>query len=451
MARWALAFNYVASRNYPSLSPEGAAQCLSLLDEYLASTGLEKTSPGGRRGIEGVNLYDLVDTLEVQLSDGTCMPWGDLKQQLDGRGVWGNLKRENGEWGDSDGVHFYIAAGTGEACIHDFARDVTHWDRPGVERLAEELPEPPADGMFGPDPARHLVELLENYVLLGDKTVRHIDHPEHSYALDAFKALKSHWSMPSPATGKPIQCVTEWAKHPEALRADKAGLRPDHPDDVIVRDGKLDVFNTYNPPMHPDAGGEVDTMLEFASHLFPDDAERGLFLDWIALKVAHPGYRMHAMLTVTQTQGTGRGTWAQILQKLFGLEYVNSVELPDLIGAGSQAQFNEYLATSLIVYVPEALEEKEDRSKWQSRHIAYERLKLIVETTPTRMHVKRKYGRNSPEWVLRIAADLIEPSGRARHRTRRSPRHCAAEHGYEAHRRAGPACSDAYTPGTPRA
>ena len=387
----------------PELSPDGAMQCLKELDELLAATGLERTSPGGRRGIEGANLYDLQNSLEVLLVDGSEITWGELKRQLDSRGEWGNLRRENGEWGDSDGVHFYIAEGIGEACIHDFARDVTHWDSPSVTQTAQALPPQPGGmTMFG-DKTDHLAELRENYVLLGDKTVRVIDQPEMVYTSDGFALLNAWRTVSAPTARNPNAtqpAVTAWLKDPDTERADRAALRPDHPDDVIVRDGKLKIFNTYVPIEHPARGGELDTLMDFLRHLIPNDHERTLFIDWHAYKIANPHWRMHGMLTVTPTQGTGRGVWLQILSKLLGAQYVHEIELHDLVGDGSQAQYNEFLATSLIVYVPEALEVKEGKTTWQQRHMAYERLKAVCDPVAGKMYVKRKYGRNSTERVF---------------------------------------------------
>ena len=388
----------------PEISPDGAMQTLKELDELLAATGLERTSPGGRRGLEGANVYDLVDSLEVLLLDGSVLTWGELKRDLTERGEWGNLRRENGEWGDSDGVHFYIAKGIGEACIHDFARDITHWDSPSVTQTAQALPPQPAASMFGtPGNVDHLQELQENYVLLGDKTVRMLDHPDMVYTSDGFALLNAWRVIPAPTARNPAAttpAVTEWIKHPATIRADRAALRPDRPDDDIIQEGRVKIFNTYLPVDLPQDGGETATVMEFLKHLIPNPVEREIFLDWHAYKVANPGWRMHGLLTVTQTQGTGRGVWLQILERLFGRRYVYQIELHDLVGEGSQAQYNDYLASSLIVYVPEALESKEGRTAWQQRHIAYEKLKAVCDPVAGAMQVKAKYGKNRREQVF---------------------------------------------------
>lgn len=407
----------------PELSPELALQCLGELEELLAATGLERTTPGGRRGVDGVNLYDLDDSSEMLLSDGSCMLWGDLKSDLDETGVWGNLRRENGEFGDSDGCHAYISKGLGQPCIYDFPRDVTHWDDPaaGSKALADALPDAPTGTtMFngGDD----LQELIDGYVLLADKTVRSIDHPEHIWTADGFALINAHKTVSAPTARNPVAtvpAVAEWIRHDDTLRADKAALRPDRPDDVIVIDNGTRLFNTYVAPDLPQ-DGEIETFHEFVAHLVPDPEERALFLSWNAMKVAHPDWRLHALITTTRTQGTGRGVWRQILEKMFGAQYVNSIELREAFGDGSQSQFNDYMASSLILYIPEALEADRQRSRWESRNMAYERLKAWSDNASERMRIKRKYGHTTTERVyasLLISSNhedaiVIEPNDR---------------------------------------
>mgnify|MGYP001815502081 CR=1 FL=1 len=203
--------------------------------------------------------------------------------------------------------------------------------------------------------------------------------------------------------------MTLWREHAETLRAHYAELCPES-DEILLQRGKLTVFNTYNPPLHA-SGGVIDEALELVEHLLPDPFERDLFLDWHALKLAHPQYRMHGLVTVTKQFGTGRGTWAKILSKLVGAAYMTQVDMRDVFGISGQSDFNEFLANSLVVYIPEALEEDPAKSShWEARTAAYERIKSICEPSAEKMYVKRKYGRNSHE---QIYASLLISSNHA--------------------------------------
>ena len=384
-----------AAEDLPGISYATACKTIEALEEWLAGLGLAEESPRLAFGYAGAQEWDLTDDFECQI-DGNVITWGELKPQLDTEGEFGNIRREDGEFGDSSAVHFYIASGSGQPCVYDFVRDCTHWDQVVSNDLRDVLPDAPEHL----DPWAPLHGLLANWALLSDGTVRHVNDPQRTAELGKWKAARTHLEVPKPNNATQTEKATAaWQRDPRTMRADYAALRPDSDEIIIETQRGLTCFNTYAPPRLSDSGGNTDTLREFIDHLIPSQRERELFLDWHALKLAHPGWRMHALITVTRAHGTGRGTWFQILQKLFGRPYVRSLELSDLIGHGSQSQFNDYLADSLICYVPEALEETEERGRWQSRHVAYEKLKTIIEPQAAQMYIRRKYGKNSVEWV----------------------------------------------------
>lgn len=388
----------------PAASAERALDVMNQIEDFFVAQGLTQERSGGLSGRFGTELYDLTDDFELLFPWGSTT-YGTVKDTSNPDGEFCNIRRENGEFGDSNAVHA-IRSPNGDLILHDFTRDTTHYPPTITPDLADTLPEPPTQpekDMFLPE---SVADLMQHWVLIGDETVRPIDQPEYIFKLSGFKRAREHLTVPnpSPARGraKEITAVDAWLRDPNTLRADAAALRLDQPDALFIQDGKVRVFNTYCPPDHRLIAeeGELDTVMEFIEHLVPRGTDRALFLDWHALKAAHPAWRMHGLVMVTQSYGTGRGTWTQILRRLFGIPYVNQVELHDLVGLGGQAQFNEYLVDSLIVSVPEALEERsEDATTWHARHRAYEQLKLVCDPIADRVAVKRKYGRNSTEWV----------------------------------------------------
>ena len=385
----------------PTCNYDLALSVLDELGELLKATGLPEQSPRLQYGLTANTEYDLTDSFEC-LIDGEVITWGELKQQLDEEGVFGNVRREDGEFGDSSAVHFMLTRGSKQPAVHDFIRDCTHFDTTITPELAEVLPEQPKADIFTPD---YVDELLNDWVLVGfDNTVRNVDEPMRAYPLAHFKSMHQHWQIEVPAAGgktKLIPAVDGWLKSTDAMRTHYAALCPDT-DELLVPRGKRTVFNTYYPPdhaMHLNKNSNTKVCDAFLRHLFPKDDERQLFIDWHSLKVAHPSWRMHGMVTVTPGYGTGRGTWYQILAKLFGQDYCARIDLKDLTGTGTQSAYNDYMADSLIVYVPEALEEREDQHRWTSRHIAYENLKNAIELQAGPMRINRKYGRNTTETV----------------------------------------------------
>lgn len=389
----------------PVISFEQAVSVADGIETLFVEKGLERDCPGGSRGPGGSSQYDIDDSWEFLTLDGEIVPWSELRVRLGKEGEWGNLKRENGEFGDSGSVHAFLSFGTGEPCIHDFARDETHFEQPVSSGLSKALPPAPDDG-GGIFQCPNLKFMLETFVLLGDQTVRYIDHPERVYTYQGINTRYAHLSTHTPTNKDPNKMtgtVPVWRTHPDALRADHCEMRPDHAGEALIAEGKQTVFNTYRPPQHV-GKGDLSVVFEFVSHLIPDEAERALFWDWHATKWARPDWRLHALIMVTPAFGTGRGTWFSILNRLFGTMYVKSIDFSDLIGQGSQSAYNDYLSESLIVTVNEALEIDLDHSRWQLRHSSYERLKQIVDPGESMTRVKAKYGKIAYE---RVFASLI--------------------------------------------
>ena len=389
----------VAYRDLPAVTFEQAQRALEGLDTLFVESGGNPVLASSTYSVNGAVAHDLLDGLAVEV-DGAETTWGELKVSLDENGCFGNLKRENGEFGDSGAVHFYRTGTSNALCAYDFARDCLHYEPVVADALPDALTDlPDAVTLFDPP---ELAELLTRWVLIADKTVRNVDNPTCVLTYDGFKLTRSHLTIAAPTAKNPMAtqpAVDVWLKDPRTLRADRAQLRPDCRGEVIINESGITAFNTYTPPVF-DGGGEVDTALDFIEHLVPDETQRTLFIDWHALKVANPDWRMHSLILVTPMFGTGRGTWMQILQALMGEEYVTEVTLSQLAGRGGQAEYNDFLADSLIVGVPEALEEKPDQTRWQARHLAYEQIKTICDPATQRMHIKRKYGRNGPDRVF---------------------------------------------------
>ena len=391
----------------PGLTYDAAQEILNELDTLLASTGLSVERRAHMRGGVGKDEYDMLPDTVVEY-EGQRITWGELTPQLTTEGGFGNLYRpEYDDWGDSSAIHFYLAFGSKEPAAHDFVNDCTHWSAMPYDQFAQLLPPMPvvAKDQFTPD---EIDELYSDCVITAEGaggSVRFLHDPTRICSLSSFRQTIKHLRQPAPTRQNPnrtVEVFVGWLEDRKSLRARYPQFRPDKAPGIFSKGG-LHVLNTYRPPSHGDwlDGGTTDVFYEFLQHLIPNHDELMLFEGWLAHKVQFPHHRMHGMMMVTPEYGTGRGTLCQIMSKLFGNAYVNEIELGDIIGtSGSQSNFNQYMAESLIVTVSEALEEREDTSRWQSRHVAYERLKRIVDTTAGSMHIKRKYGMNTTEQVF---------------------------------------------------
>jgi len=182
---------------------------------------------------------------------------------------------------------------------------------------------------------------------------------------------------------KTISVVDEWTEHPLRVHVDKIQTRPDQPRPTFEEKG-LHIYNRYWPPAHPTSGGELKTFEAFFARLIPDDTEREWMWNYLAHKVRRPWVPMIAVIMVAEEFGTGRGTLFNILELLFGEDYVVPCTFGELTGTAAGARFNDRLANALIATVNEAADE--DGHQQARRRLNYEALKNIIEPSPTARH-----------------------------------------------------------------
>ena len=116
----------------------------------------------------------------------------------------------------------------------------------------------------------------------------------------------------------------------------------------------------------------------FLTRLFPDDTERTWFWNYLAHKMRRPWVPMVGVIMVAEEFGTGRGTLFDILELLFGKDYVVPCMFGELTGTAAIARFNARLADALFVVVNEAV--AEDGQQQTQRRLIYNALKNVNST-----------------------------------------------------------------------
>jgi hypothetical protein len=183
--------------------------------------------------------------------------------------------------------------------------------------------------------------------------------------------------------------VSDWLAADSLISIRREEMRPDRPRPTFVEDGYA-IFNRYRPPTHPTSGGEIETLRQFLEHLVPDEAERAWLWHWIAYKVRHPWVPMIAIIMVAKEFGSGRGTLFDILELLFGTDYVVPCAFVEFTGTSALARFNARTANALIVVINEAV--AEDGHQQAQRRLTYEALKNAFDPSPTaRRRFEEKY------------------------------------------------------------
>jgi Family of unknown function (DUF5906) len=177
--------------------------------------------------------------------------------------------------------------------------------------------------------------------------------------------------------------VDAWMSHPLRAHIDEIQTRSDRLRPAYTEDG-VTVYNRYWPPAHPTSGGEIETFEAFFARLIPDNAEREWMWNYLAHKARKPWVPMIAVIMVAEEFGTGRGTLFDILELLFGEDYVVPCTFGELTGTAAGARFNDRLANALIATVNEAADE--DGHQQARRRLNYEALKNAIEPSPTARH-----------------------------------------------------------------
>jgi hypothetical protein len=185
---------------------------------------------------------------------------------------------------------------------------------------------------------------------------------------------------PGPNGGKPklVHVVDVMLKHPQRIQIDGVQCRCDKLRPMFEEDG-LTIYNRYWPPAHPKGGGEIETFKTFFARLVPDDKERKWLWNWLAHKIRKPWVPMIAIIMVAEEFGSGRGTLFEILELVFGEDYVVPCSFGEITGRAPGARFNIRYAHALIATIGEA--DDEDGHLQAHRRLTFEALKNAIETS----------------------------------------------------------------------
>src|SRR4029077_6006065 len=125
----------------------------------------------------------------------------------------------------------------------------------------------------------------------------------------------------------------------------------------------------------------------------PDAAEREWVWNYFAHKARKPWVPMVAVIMVAEKFGSGRGPLFDILELVFGEDYVVPCTFGELTGRAPGARFNDRLANALIATVNEA--DDDDGHLQARRRLTYEALKNAIEPSPTARQRFEKKGHDA--------------------------------------------------------
>jgi hypothetical protein len=207
-----------------------------------------------------------------------------------------------------------------------------------------------------------------------------------------------------PRNGIKTQSVVDtWMMHPQRIYVDAIRTRFDMPRPTFTEDG-CHFFNRYRPPAHPTTGGDTAMFRTFLAHLLPEETERRWYLHRLAHKVRRPWVPMIGVIFVAETFGSGRGTLFNILELLFGKEYVVPCSFGELTGRSAGARFNLRKTNALFLVVDEAV--SEEGAQQAQRRLDYEGLKNAIEPSPVAQRRVEPKGQEAYTQILAGTVDI---------------------------------------------
>lgn len=156
---------------------------------------------------------------------------------------------------------------------------------------------------------------------------------------------------------KTVECLEAWRKLPNTYAVNELTWQPGEPEFCNTLDGSGEAYNTYvplkmgEPPLNWKDWAKP--FIDHLTYLVPVEAERNRFMQWLAHIVQKPHELPHTCyLFFTPTHGVGRGTFAEILARVFRGYAAIGVAPEMLIGNG----FNGRLSRKLFATIDEVRE-----------------------------------------------------------------------------------------------
>lgn len=134
--------------------------------------------------------------------------------------------------------------------------------------------------------------------------------------------------------------------------------------------------NSFAVPTHAESSNDLNPVSKFMARFIPDQYERSVILQWLAFKAHNPGVRGFSVVLVGP-EGSGKGTFWGLIEKLWGHDYVANV---GGIGAIYDARYDDVLYRRLWVLIDEVAA---DDAGYIGKRAAKERLKAFCEPHAT--------------------------------------------------------------------
>ena len=184
---------------------------------------------------------------------------------------------------------------------------------------------------------------------------------------------------------KTVNIVDKWLRRHTIKKAVHTVYRPGERR-IIKENCKDNVLNIFTFPRHiVTSKANLTPFFEHVQYLVPEPRENKRFLDWVAFNLQYPGEKCQStILHISKKEGTGRGSFVEIMNCLLGPWNVREEFLHNIVGDSSASNFNDYMLNSLLCTIAESKDEE------HSFGSTAERLKSLF--TDPRHTINSKYG-----------------------------------------------------------
>jgi hypothetical protein len=160
--------------------------------------------------------------------------------------------------------------------------------------------------------------------------------------------------------------------------------------DIIVAPRRA--FNTFQPSDIRPCPGNTAPWLEFLAHLIPDPGDQLIVQRWVATLIARPDVRMkYGLLLISETQGVGKSTLAEILARAVGSENASHPTENDL----TQSAFNDWKNRKRLIVIHEIYQGESAKQ--------YNKLKDTITENIVTVNRKNVPQHEMPNWCHVIA------------------------------------------------
>lgn len=239
--------------------------------------------------------------------------------------------------------------------VNDAGDTPTPAGEPATPPMPEDIPRPPADDLTG----EILTDQEQAIWFAGCVLVERMGEiltPKGRYQ-NSTKFNASYGgkqfiiSNTGKVTNEPWQAATRGSLF-MVPKVDHVRFLPEEPEGAIIMDqlGRKGV-NTYKPIMSDATPGDVTPFLRHMQFLLPNDADREMFIRYMAHNVKFPGFKIPWAPMLQSAEGAGKSFIQLAMEFALGQMYCYTPKAPELVKSGST--FNAWMRSKLMIIVNE--------------------------------------------------------------------------------------------------